>query len=266
MPRPPGSGRPPLMRGFGFLNCEGVTILPMVDRLPGGKAKWLPPASFFVTKSRRRHILVYVIPEDPVVEACLNPSSRTSDEAERGETELVKRIQGGDRRAYRALMQIHMRPVRAYIAYQAPMVPEATMEEVAQDAFVVAFRKINEFKAGTSFRIWVRTIAWQLLRREAQKFDSERRKREKLTALGLTQHHEVEGQDVRAEYLDECLLKLKGQARDLLRLKYHDGYSTREIASRVERSGDWVRTSLYRIRNQLRQCIQSRIEQANHST
>jgi DNA-directed RNA polymerase specialized sigma24 family protein len=42
----------------------------------------------------------------------------------------------------------------------------------------------------------------------------------------------------------------------LLTLKYHDEHPTADIAQRLQRSLAWVRTTLCRLRQQLRECIE----------
>ncbi len=155
-----------------------------------------------------------------------------------------------------------MRRVRAWIALRAPA--PHLIDEVAQEAFVVAFQKIDSFAAGTSFIAWVRAIAWQLLRREIQRFSVDLANREKLAGhIGVLNSDTGNPQPIsegQVEHLEHCLGKVTGEGRDLLHLKYRDGYSTKEIAGKLERSGDWVRTRLYRIRNQLRTCIEKRMQ------
>lgn len=57
------------------------------------------------------------------------------------------------------------------------------------------------------------------------------------------------------EALRRCVGKLEEPARELLRLKYHDGLPTPELASRLHRSVDAIYQSLSRIHRLLRTCI-----------
>ena len=59
--------------------------------------------------------------------------------------------------------------------------------------------------------------------------------------------------------LNECLDKVSQSSRDLLALRYHEGHSTPEIARRLDRSHAWVRTTLCRVRQQLRECVESKL-------
>jgi len=62
------------------------------------------------------------------------------------------------------------------------------------------------------------------------------------------------------EALHECLESVPDSLRTLLHLKYHDERSSEEIAGRLERSLAWVRTTLCRVRQQLRDCIERKVK------
>lgn len=187
-----------------------------------------------------------------------NRESRPHDSAE--DAALVIKVQRGDHDAFAALLDLHLRHVRTFLALRAP-VPHL-VDELAHDTFVFAFRHINEFRAGTSFRAWTRSIAWNLLRAEVQRFAREQANLDRLTALQLADWREdgVEPDaSAEAEHLRECLDQVDGPLSELLMLKYRDGHSTDEIAARLKRSLVWVRVSLFRVRAQLRECIKSKL-------
>ena len=81
----------------------------------------------------------------------------------RDESELVLAAQAGDHDAFAALLDAHLPHVRTFLALKAP-VPQL-VDEIAHDAFVFAYRHLDEFTPGTSFRAWVRAIAWNLDRK-----------------------------------------------------------------------------------------------------
>jgi RNA polymerase sigma-70 factor (ECF subfamily) len=62
--------------------------------------------------------------------------------------------------------------------------------------------------------------------------------------------------------LEHCLQRVKGEARDLLDLRYRDGYSPQEIARRLGRTSEAIRASLLRVRRGLRECIARRLGQS----
>ncbi len=139
------------------------------------------------------------------------------------------------------------------------------IDELAQETFVVAFGKIGAFQAGTSLETWLRAIAWQLLRREKLRFSRDQANKDRLAQfVSDRSQHDPAPSDNRFQFLDQCVAHLSSSQRDLLQLKYRDGHSSKEIAATFEQSEDWVRTTLYRTRNQLRQCIENKVQHQAH--
>lgn len=192
----------------------------------------------------------------------MTPTSR-SDEPSAGDTEWIRSVQTGDHDAFAALLDRHLAHVRTFLALRAP-VPHL-VDELAHDTFVFAFRNIGDFKPGTSFRAWVRAIAWNLLRAEVQRFAREQNNLDRLAAwrteAALAETSAAEP-PVEVEYLHGCLEELPAALRELITLKYRDEHSTDEIAARLKRSLVWVRVSLFRVRTQLRACIEAKLNGA----
>ena len=176
------------------------------------------------------------------------------------EAALTRAAQAGDHDAFAALLDAHLPHVRTFLALKAP-VPRL-VDELAHDTFVFAFRNLDEFRPGTSFRAWVRAIAWNLLRAEVQRFAREQQNLDRLAAWHTdTALAEVNEDEPRAgaEHLLHCLEELPEPLRELVVLKYREESSTEEIAARLRRSLVWVRVSLFRVRAQLRECIEDKL-------
>jgi RNA polymerase sigma-70 factor (ECF subfamily) len=74
--------------------------------------------------------------------------------------ELVERVRAGNTAAFGELVERHRGAV--YRAALAALRNTADAEEVAQDALVLAFRKIAQFRGESSVRTWMVTIGWRL--------------------------------------------------------------------------------------------------------
>jgi RNA polymerase sigma-70 factor (ECF subfamily) len=186
------------------------------------------------------------------------PDSTNHNVASEG---LVRAAQAGDHDAFAALLDAHLPHVRTFLALKAP-VPQL-VDELAHDTFVFAFRHLDEFQPGTSFRAWVRAIAWNLLRAEVQRFAREQVNQEKFAAWQLAEWETTSTETAptaEAEHLQSCLDQLDGPLRELITLKYRDEQSTETIAARLKRSLVWVRVSLFRVRAQLRECIEAKLK------
>ena len=184
----------------------------------------------------------------------LQPSSSTPAEGD-----LIRAAQTGDQDAFAALLDAHLPHVRTFLALKAPA-PQL-VDELAHDTFVFAFRHFDEFQPGTSFRAWLRAIAWNLLRAEVQRFAREQVNRDKFAAWQLAEWETSSAEtkpSAEAEHLQSCLDQLDGPLRELITLKYRDDHSTETIAAKLKRSLVWVRVSLFRVRLQLRECIEAK--------
>lgn len=73
--------------------------------------------------------------------------------------DLVRRAQGGDVEAFGELVERNRRAV--FRAALAALGSPAEADDVAQDAFVTAFRKLNSFRGESQFRTWLLSITWR---------------------------------------------------------------------------------------------------------
>ena len=72
---------------------------------------------------------------------------------------LVERACAGDAEAFGALVDRHREAV--FRAALAALRDPAEADDAAQDAFLVAYRKLRSFRGDSSFRTWMLTIAWR---------------------------------------------------------------------------------------------------------
>ncbi len=174
------------------------------------------------------------------------------------DAQIIRAAQTGDQDAFAALLDAHLPHVRTFLALKAPA-PQL-VDELAHDTFVFAFRHFDEFQPGTSFRAWLRAIAWNLLRAEVQRFAREQVQREKFTAWQIAEFNSNAAAEpsAEAEHLHDCLSQLDAPLRELITLKYREDHSTETIAAKLKRSLVWVRVSLFRVRLQLRECIEAK--------
>src|SRR5437016_2056482 len=101
------------------------------------------------------------------------------------EAALVRAVQGGDARAFEPLVDRHLDAVRGFVALRLPVAH--LVSEIAHETFVFAYRHLDQFAAGTSFRAWLRAIAGNLIRAELQRY-----RREQTNQLGYARHRRLE--------------------------------------------------------------------------
>src|SRR4051812_33502745 len=73
--------------------------------------------------------------------------------------DLVRRAQAGDADAFGELVDRNRRAV--FRAALAVLGSPAEADDVAQDAFVMAYRKLASFRGDATFKTWLLSIAWR---------------------------------------------------------------------------------------------------------
>jgi RNA polymerase sigma-70 factor (ECF subfamily) len=76
------------------------------------------------------------------------------------DVELVERARAGEVAAFGELVERHRTAI--YRAALAALRNPADAEDVAQEALVLAFRKLDQFRGDANVRTWMITIAWRL--------------------------------------------------------------------------------------------------------
>jgi RNA polymerase sigma-70 factor, ECF subfamily len=189
------------------------------------------------------------------------------DGPDTGDAELLQRVQRGDVEAFTPVVRRHLPSLRAFVALKLP-VPHLA-DEVAHEAFVFAFRHIHDFDLRRPFRAWLRGIAWNLVRAELQRFAREQVRRSRLEQLQLAELmqgvREATPPD-EALFLEECLAELPPHLSRLIEERYRQGRSAEDIAAQWGRTQEWVRVTLFRVRRQLRACIEAKLAGGSHAT
>lgn len=143
------------------------------------------------------------------------------------------------------------------------------VDDVAQEAFIVAYNRLDEFDRERDFGAWLRGIARNLVINERRK--DARRKRilsDNLTDVLLSSssasdHEEVEMGDkalAKVNALRACISELPEKSLGMLRARYEDDNSALEIAEDFAMKAPAVRKALERVRVSLRKCMETRLE------
>lgn len=176
------------------------------------------------------------------------------------ETDVIRAAQAGSAEAFTVLVKKHQHAVRACLAVRLSDPHEA--EDLAQEVFVTAFTRLREFDSERPFGPWLRGIALNLLRNHARKF----RPRaiggdEELTALvdqRVAMECDSSQESALLSALRECLEGIQGPSRELLRLRYGEENSVRQLSARLRRGYSALTMQLHRLRELLARCISER--------
>lgn len=146
------------------------------------------------------------------------------------------------------------------------------VDDLAQEALVIAYERMDDFDEKRDFGAWVRGIARNLVINERRK--DARRKRilsdnltDVLIASTSIPESEPEEKGDRAQAkvaaLRECLKNVPEKSRILVQEKYEAEKTAPDIAVKLNMSAAAVRKSLERIRTSLRKCMEERLQNAN---
>ncbi len=164
---------------------------------------------------------------------------------------LADAVLGGDRDAFRVLVEREATSVLA--ACQRILGDRAESEDAAQDAFLLAYRKLGAYRGDGPLGGWLMRIAI----REARDRAIRRRPTAALeadtgTEPGSPAHaHGADPGDVvvageRRAQVRSAVERLPTHLRDAVRLRYLDGWSFEEIAAATGRPEPTVRTHVHR--------------------
>ncbi|MEW6158899.1 MAG: sigma-70 family RNA polymerase sigma factor [Verrucomicrobiota bacterium] len=177
------------------------------------------------------------------------------------EADLIRAVQRGEIERFAELVELHLDHIRGFIALKLPF--PHLVNEIAHETFVFGYRRIEEFAPGTSFRGWLRAIALNLIRAELQRFHRQQSNELNLARQQLLQtdaFHASSTQPNRLEALEECLAELPPAFRELIDLKYTQQLPIEQIAHRHQRTETAVWQSLFRLRQQLKLCIEGKMQ------
>ncbi len=180
------------------------------------------------------------------------------------EAQTIRKVQEGDVKAFEPLVDAHLDHLRAFIALRLPN--PHLVNEIAHEAFIFAFNRIQDFEAGSNFRAWIRAIAHNLIRAELQRFARERNNQ-----LNYAKHQMLESDLIAAptptkevspaiDHLKDCVDRLPEKQRELVQLRYASEEPIETIARRFERTQTNIWQMLFRIRKQLKQCVEAKMK------
>lgn len=178
-----------------------------------------------------------------------------SDRSE--DQEWATRAASGDEGAFRALYRAHVRPV--YWIAHGILGSVADAEDVAQETFVVAWRKLPRLElAGESILPWLATICrFQAANRLRRRLRDQAHTTEAADEM-IADTVSVEDQVITSELAERIASEigtLSALDREIFRLCASEGYAYQAAADELGVSHAVVRNRLSRVRTQLRGAV-----------
>jgi RNA polymerase sigma-70 factor (ECF subfamily) len=184
---------------------------------------------------------------------------------ERDETKLIAKSQDGDVEAFGELVSIYQKQVYT-VAYRFMGNPEDA-SDLAQEAFVRAFKAIGRFRGEASFKTWIYHIVANVCRDELRK-----RKKQTIVSIdspiatddgyinreqedwSLAPERIYESKEIQ-ETIQGLLNQLIPEYRQVLVLREIQGFTYEEIATILECSLGTVKSRINRARKAMRDLI-----------
>jgi RNA polymerase sigma factor (sigma-70 family) len=176
------------------------------------------------------------------------------------DAELTDRVRAGETRLFAELVQRHQDPVFA-MALRFLGTP-SDAEDVAQEAFLKAYRGLADFKGEAKFSTWLYRITWNLCADWKRKHGGPRKRTASLEAAGDFADARV---DLEAGLLDgeerERVRRAVADLPELYRvpvvLRYFSELTVEEIATLTGRPSSTVGVQLLRGRALLRSTLEA---------
>jgi len=178
--------------------------------------------------------------------------------------DAIRRVLDGDRDAFAMLVDEHQRMLTSFAAFRVP--DRSIVDEVVQQTFIRAYEQLEDFRIGDDFAVWLRVICGYMIRTEMtrrhREFKSSAEHRERIRARLLERSlacAPVPPEGDLNSALAACIEGLPEKQAALVRQRYAEEMSVRDLAESLGKTVNWTTTTLYRIRASLRGCIERRL-------
>jgi len=169
--------------------------------------------------------------------------------------DLVGRARQGDQDAFGALVNRHQHRLVRFVRLMMSSAPDREgAEDVAQEAFLRAYRSLGQFRGQSTFRTWLYQIATNVARTHS----SRRRDRQEVQEPETAHANErpsgenIERRVIAQDQLRRALDALPGDWREALVLRDIEGLEYREIADLLKIPMGTVESRIFRGRQRLK--------------
>lgn len=178
------------------------------------------------------------------------------------EQPLIHQVQQGNTQAFSVLVNEHQQFLYN-LALRATSNPHEA-QDIVQEAFIRAWRSIDQFRGQSSFRTWLYRITINLC---YDRYPKLKRDRETLS-LEVELHHPLQ-EDPLEQHMDQTQLRtlihqhlktLPELYRMVLLLRYQKELSYKEIAQILDMPMGSVKTAIFRAKQELKELLCSHQE------
>ena len=168
------------------------------------------------------------------------------EEQLRIESNCIEMVKRGNAEAYSTIVNTYMK--KAYFIALSFVKTEQDALDVSQEAFIKAFRYIKKFKIGSKFFPWF----YRILKNLCLDWIKKGKKSDTIPLENVNPSTYPEIAEELKINLWKGIDKLPSDQREILLLRYFQGYSYREISQLLDKPLGSVMSSLYYAKKNLR--------------
>jgi RNA polymerase sigma-70 factor (ECF subfamily) len=178
------------------------------------------------------------------------------------DTEIVRRVRGGEHALFEVLMRRHNQ--RVYRVARAVVKDESEVEDVMQQAYINAFTHLDQFEERAQFSTWLTRIALHeafARRRKMRQSNQDEPAGESMDTLRsplADPERQAYAQELN-RVLEDAVDALPETYRTVFMLRDIEGLSTSETGEGLGLGEEAVKTRLHRARAMVRRAVTARI-------
>ena len=163
------------------------------------------------------------------------------------DTELFLKMRRGDMKSFDILVERYMK--KAYYFAYGYVGNEETAKDLSQDAFVKIYKERQKFNPDYNFGTWFFTVLRNICLNYVKR-------RNLHLSLRLQNTGKYENNIDDKIDISEAMIKLNDRERELIKLKYFDGFSYEEIAELIDIPIGSVMSGLFYAKKHMKKIIE----------
>ena len=173
--------------------------------------------------------------------------------------EVIKKVLDGDKSAFRELVHTYSPAMRVYLSSR--LSDRQTVEDLMQEIFVAIYWNLKTYDGESDPQVWVRAVTrnklMSYLRTQYSQKNSVNVKKVQIEEFLLNELDTINNNQQEVLYrLNSCIAKQKESNRELIEARYFSRESVINIAERLKTTVSAISSELYRVRKQLKQCLE----------
>jgi len=166
------------------------------------------------------------------------------------EKEIIKQVKNGKKEAYHELVKRYMK--RAYYYALGFVHNEQDALDISQEAFIRAYRKIKDFDIEKKFLPWF----FQIIRNLCIDWIKKRKKSSEIPLNGVRILESPDEDREMKEILWKGIDELSIEQKEIIILRYFQGFSYQEISQILNKPIGSIMSSLYYAKKRLKEKIE----------